>query len=72
MIETAEEALKHVSSGAAIMARFDKGFPYERHLLYFEDYRDFFKDKIIPGFLTNVKPMIPIFFDAYTFNIGRH
>src|SRR5699024_1889108 len=39
-IEAAEEALKHVRSGAIIMARFDKGFPNEKHLLYFEDYRD--------------------------------
>lgn len=40
MIEAAEEALKHVCSTASIMARFDKGFPNEEHLLYFEDYRD--------------------------------
>lgn len=40
MIEAAEESLKHVRSTASIMARFDKGFPNEKHLLYFEEYRD--------------------------------
>ena len=40
MIEAAEESLKHVCSTASIMARFDKGFPNEKHLLYFEEYHD--------------------------------
>src|SRR5690625_2352545 len=40
MIEAATEALKHVRSDATIMARFDKGFPNETHLRFFEDYHD--------------------------------
>lgn len=40
MIEAATEALKHVRSDTTIMARFDKGFPNDAHLCFFEDYRD--------------------------------
>src|SRR5690625_3071203 len=38
MIEAAIEALKHVHPDAHIMARFDKGFPNEVHLYFFENY----------------------------------
>lgn len=40
MIEAAMEALKHVRSDATVMARFDKGFPNDTHLRFFEEYRD--------------------------------
>ena len=40
MIDAATEALKHVCPDAKIMARFDKGFPNDTHLCFFEDYRD--------------------------------
>jgi len=39
MIEAAKEALKHVRMDAVIMARFDKGFPNDTHLQFFEEYR---------------------------------
>ncbi|MDC3418755.1 IS1380 family transposase [Aquibacillus salsiterrae] len=40
MVEAAIEALKHIPPHASIMARFDKGFPNDRHLSFFEEYRD--------------------------------
>jgi|SRR5690625_1132818 len=40
MIEATVESLKHVRLDATIMARFDKGFPNDKHLLFFEDYHD--------------------------------
>ena len=39
MIEAAVESLKHIPSDATIMARFDKGFPNDTHLRFFEEYR---------------------------------
>lgn len=40
MIEAALESLKHFRSDASIMARFDKGFPNDEHLQFFENYRN--------------------------------
>ena len=40
MIDAARESLKHVRPDATIMARFDKGFPNDDHLNFFEEYRD--------------------------------
>jgi len=39
VIESVKKSVKHVCSGAAVMARFNKGFPSERHLLFFGEYR---------------------------------
>jgi hypothetical protein len=40
MIEAALEALKHLPPDVSIMSRFDKGFPNDEHLSFFENYRD--------------------------------
>src|SRR5690625_188194 len=40
MVEAATESLKQVPSDATVMARFDKGFPNDTHLSFFEEYRN--------------------------------
>src|SRR5690625_2094155 len=40
MIDAAIESLKQVPSDATVMARFDKGFPNDTHLRFFEEYRN--------------------------------